>query len=273
MSSRDAALVPLPPGPLLGMAHGALEVTVAPSAGGRLAQIRFDGLDWLVGHDEHTQAANAWGGFPMVPWAGRVRGGRLDWEGRRHMLPINLGGHAIHGAGFVLPWQVEAQGASRIELSLALPEDARWPFGGRVVQRIEVGERRLRMELTLTAGERSLPAVLGWHPWFRKPDHLGFEPSRCYPRDAEGIAHLPLIDPPPRPWDHCFINDCPVLLHRHGQRIRLTSSCRHWVVYDEPGHATCVEPQTGPPDAFNLGLAATVAAGVSLSAWFQIDWL
>lgn len=272
-SGGDDALAPLAPGPLVGIAHGALEVTIAPSAGGRLARIRFDDLDWLVGHDEHTQATIAWGSYPMVPWAGRVRDGLFDWRGRRYALPINLGGHAIHGVGYVLPWQVVAQSPSQVELSLALPEDARWPFGGRAFQRIEVGERRLRMELTLIAGEQDMPAVLGWHPWFRKPDRLEFEPSRCYPRDAEGLAHLPLVDPPPAPWDDCFLNDRPVVLHKHGQRIRLTSDCDHWVVFDETRHATCVEPQTGPPDAYNLGLAATVEAGASLSAWFQIEWL
>lgn len=273
VSAADDALAPMAAGPLMGIAHGALEVAVAPSAGGRLARIRFDGADWLVGHDEHTQAMIAWGSYPMVPWAGRVRGGGFEWRGQRYALPINLGGHAIHGVGFALPWQVETHAASHMELSLQLPEDARWPFGGRAFQRIEVGERRLRMELTVTAGERDMPAVLGWHPWFRKPDRVEFEPSRCYPRDAEGLAHLPLIDPPPSPWDDCFLNDRPVVLHRQGQCIRLTSDGDHWVVYDEPRHATCVEPQTGPPDAFNLGLAATVAAGTSFSAWFQIEWL
>ena len=33
----------------------------------------------------------------------------------------------------------------------------------------------------------------------------------------------------------------------------MSSSCDHWVVYDEPEHAVCIEPQSGPPDAFNLG--------------------
>ncbi len=273
VSGGDDALAPMAPGPLVGIRHAALEVTVAPAAGGRVARIRFDGLDWLVGHDEHTQAMIAWGSYPMVPWAGRVRAGRFEWQGRRHALPINLGNHAIHGVGFALPWQVEAQSSSHVELSLALPQDKRWPFGGRVIQRIEVADRQLRLVLTLTAGEHDMPAVLGWHPWFRKPDRLEFEPSRCYPRDAEGLALLPLVEPPPAPWDDCFLNERPVELHRNGQRIRLSSDCHHWVVYDEPRHATCVEPQTGPPDAFNLGLAATVAAGASLSAWFQIDWL
>jgi aldose 1-epimerase len=35
--------------------------------------------------------------------------------------------------------------------------------------------------------------------------------------------------------------------------LEVSSSCDHWVVYTEPPHAVCVEPQSGPPDAFNLG--------------------
>ena len=35
--------------------------------------------------------------------------------------------------------------------------------------------------------------------------------------------------------------------------LALESSLDHWVVYDEPDHAICVEPQSGPPDALNLG--------------------
>ena len=31
----------------------------------------------------------------------------------------------------------------------------------------------------------------------------------------------------------------------------LASSADHWVVYDEPSHALCVEPQTGPPNDVN----------------------
>jgi aldose 1-epimerase len=45
------------------------------------------------------------------------------------------------------------------------------------------------------------------------------------------------------------------------------------VVYDEPAHATCVEPQSGPPDAFNLGRARDLEPGASLSARFLWEWV
>jgi aldose 1-epimerase len=268
----DAALNPLAPGPLLRIAHGDLAVDIAPAAGGRIAQITFEQHQWLVGHDKHNQAAIAWGSYPMLPWAGRIRHGHFAFEGKHYELPLNLGEHAIHGVGFTMPWHLDEHSPTHAVLSLQLPEDERWPFGGTAHQRIEVSDRQLRLTLTLTAGARAMPATMGWHPWFRKPDELDFHPSHYYPRDHQGIAHLPLAEPPPHPWDDCFINDQSVLLYRHGQRLRLSSDCDHWVVYDETRHATCVEPQTGPPDAFNLAPSLQVPAGSSISAWYLMAW-
>jgi len=247
-------------------------VVIAPDAGGRVAQLHYDGIDWLVGHSEEAAGAIAWGSYPMVPWAGRIRHGRLGFDGESYALPINLGEHAIHGVGFALPWQLDMHGAHELELSLALPEDVRWPFGGRAHQRFEVTERALRMVLSVTAGERGMPAVIGWHPWFRKPERIEFSPSLAYPRDAEGMVMLPLVEPPAGPWDDCFLNDDPVIVHHAGQRLQLASDCRHWVVYDQPAHATCIEPESGPPDAFNIGGAAWLAPGATLGAWFTMEW-
>lgn len=270
-AAGQGAMAPLAPGPLIRIGHRTLRVDIAPQAGGRIAQIARDGVDHLVGHGEGTAAMIAWGSYPMVPWAGRIRHGRFVFDGADHRLSANLGGHAIHGLGFGLPWRVEAHAATHAELSLALPEDARWPFGGTARQRIEVDEDRLRMTLEVQAGEQAMPAAIGWHPWFRKPDAVEFAPEAVYPRDAEGIAVRPLAPPPPGPWDDCFVNERPVVLRYGATRLRLTSDCTHWVVYDETAHATCVEPQTGPPDAFNLA-PAVLRPGQALRAWYLLEW-
>jgi aldose 1-epimerase len=272
-AAPDGALRPLAPGPLIRIGHGALAVEIAPQAGGRIARVAFDGVEWLVGHNAGNAAAIAWGSFPMLPWAGRVRHGRFDFRGEPQRLPVNLGAHAIHGVALDLPWQVEEHAPARVALSLRLPQDERWPFGGTARQLVEADERRLQLTLTLSAGERAMPATIGWHPWFPKPDALDFRPGHYYPRDAEGIARLPLAGPPPGPWDDCFVNREPVLLRRGGQCLRLASDCDHWVVYDEPAHATCVEPQSGPPDAFNLGRARELEPGESFSVRFLWEWV
>ncbi|MFC3816806.1 aldose epimerase [Lysobacter sp. GCM10012299] len=268
---RVDAMAPLAAGPVTTIGVGAVAVDIAPEAGGRIAQIRVDGIEQLVGHGDDS-AAIAWGCYPMVPWAGRVRHGRFASEGRHHHLPLNLGVHAIHGVGFTMPWQLPSHGPDHAELSLSMPQDERWPFGGSAHQRIEVGHRHIRLTLSATAGEQAMPATIGWHPWFRKPDRMQFEPRMIYPRDADGIAIRPLTAPTPGPWDDCFINDLPVLVERGGQRIRLTSDCVHWVVYDAAAHATCVEPQSGPPDAFNLE-PIVLAPHTSVAAWFLLEWM
>jgi aldose 1-epimerase len=273
LARSGSAHGPLAPGKLIRIARGALALDIAPDAGGRIAQIVHAGVEWLVGYSYANTAMIAWGCYPMLPWAGRIRHGRFDFDNKRYELAINLDDHAIHGVGFAMPWRVETHSQHHVELSLQLPEDARWPFGGSARQRIEVAtEKSLRMQLSVTAGERAMPAVIGWHPWFSKPDRLDFQPSAFYPRDAEGIAIRPLAPPPPGPWDDCFVNTKAVVLHRDGQHLRLTSDCTHWVIYDAPAHATCIEPQSDPPDAFNLEPVA-IAPGNSLAAWFLLEWL
>jgi aldose 1-epimerase len=265
-------MAPLAPGPLIHLGTSTLSAAIAPQAGGRIAQVTFEGVEQLVGPGDGASAMIGWGCYPRVPWAGRIRRGRFGFRGRQYQLVPNLGGHAIHGVAMGLPWQVEAQSPACLELSLALPEDERWPFGGACHQRIELGVRQLDLRLSVTATRQAMPAVIGWHPWFRKPDRLDFTPTLVYPRDGEGIATCPPVPPVPRPWDDCFDNRDPVRVHRGGQSLRLTSDCQHWVVYDEPLHATCIEPQTGPPDGFNLA-PFVLEVGATLEAWFRMEWL
>jgi aldose 1-epimerase len=184
----DGALRPFPPGPLTRLACGRLQVDIAVDAGGRIARISREGMDWLVGYDDANAAMIAWGCYPMLPWAGRIRRGRFVFEGRPYQLPVNLEGHAIHGVGFALPWQVTECESHRIELSLQLPRDECWPFGGVAVHRIKLTDDAVHCHLSLQAGEEAMPRpVLGWHPWFVKPDRLEFHPQAFYPRDDEAL--------------------------------------------------------------------------------------
>lgn len=263
----------LPPGPLLTIADGALVVEIAPLAGGRVAQIHCDGIAQLIGHGDHgATGAIAWGSYPMVPWCGRIRAGAFAFEGGRHQLPVDGDGHALHGVGYLLPWQVSTHSARLVSMTLALPRDARWPFGGVAGQRIEVEGRQLAMTLSLTAVEHAMPFALGWHPWLRKPERLEFRPEAMYPRDVQGITVLPPGLVRPGPWDDCFVNRADVVSHRAGQRLRMTSDCREWVVYDVLEAATCIEPQTAPPDSFNLRPELVLRPGETANARFVMTW-
>lgn len=175
----DDALAALPAGELHWLRCGDLEVALATGAGGRVAHLRYRGMEWLVDAQQAGPAAIAWGCYPMVPWAGRIRRGKFRFDGAPHALPLNFGGHAIHGVGFTRPWQVERMEAATATLSLALPCDRYWPFGGIATQEVALQPHRLQLRLSVQAGERAMPAVLGWHPWFSSQSGCCSRPARC----------------------------------------------------------------------------------------------
>jgi aldose 1-epimerase len=213
-----------------------------------------------------------WGCYPMAPWAGRIRDGRFTFRGRVVQLPLNMAPHAIHGTVFERAWTVVGPD----EIAIDLGPD--WPFAGRVSQRFELHDDGLWVSLELLADE-PMPAVVGWHPWFRRtvggsPIDLRFEPGRMLERGADGLPTGALVDPKPRPWDDCFVEvrSAPRVSWPGVLTLEITSSADHWVVYDESDDGLCVEPQTGPPDAVNLGGTTVVEPGAPLTAWMDWRW-
>ena len=234
---------------VLEFAGDAWSAVVDAEHGGRLASFTVHDHELLVEAHEHPDSI-AWGAYPMVPFAGRIRRGRLAFGGEVHELPANMEPHAIHGYGYTSAWAVVDDRTIQLELG------APWPFAARVSQTFRSEHDALSIEMTVQALEDQ-PVQLGWHPWFRRSNGAGelgveFEPTAMYELDDEAIPTGALVDPPPGPWDNCFtgLHRNPVL--RWGDvGVELSSTADHWVVYDEPTHAVCVEPQTGPPNRSN----------------------
>jgi aldose 1-epimerase len=227
----DDALAALPAGELHWLRCGDLEVALATGAGGRVAHLRYRGMEWLVDAQQAGPAAIAWGCYPMVPWAGRIRRGQFRFDGAPHALPLNFGGHAIHGG-----------------LHAALAGRAHGGGHGHAVAGAAV-RQVLAVWRRCNAGGRSAaspPAAASLGPGRRARDAggAGLAPlvsqaraaavlaPRDVPAGRGGIATLPAVDPVPGPWDDCFIADSDITLLRGGQRLRLRSDHDHWVVYD-----------------------------------------
>ena len=250
---------------------GATSVTIAPHDGGRISSLVIDGDELLI--TEPRDDPIAWGCYPMVPWAGRLREGTLHFDATSYELPVDHPPHAIHGTGYTHSWRTVEAG--RLALALASP----WPFGGRVVHDLELTSERLRCQLTVTAGEQRMPAMVGWHPWFRRSLSAGsravlhLEAGQMWQRGADGIPTGHLVAPASGPWDDCFtdLRSDPRIEWPGVREIRLSSTCQHWVVYDEQEHALCVEPQSGPPNQLNRD-PVVLEPHESLRARFELAW-
>jgi len=250
---------------------GVAKATFEVDHGGRLSSLCVGDLELLVTSGAETIA---YGCYPMAPWAGRIREGRFCWAGREHQLPINLPPHAIHGTVFERPWRRQGE-------QLHVDLGASWPWPGRVCSVLQLLPDGLSWSLEVHAERDPMPVVLGWHPWFRRqlarggPLEVTFNAAGMMRRDASGITTTEVIDVPEGPWDDCFVGvQRPVKLRWPGAvTLTIDSDCSHWVVYDEPDHAVCVEPQSGPPDAVNLGLAAEVVPGRPFIRTMTLRWV
>jgi aldose 1-epimerase len=244
------------------LSNGTVFVSVDPAAGGRIAQIEIDEQPYLV--DEESEPI-LWGCYPMAPWAGRVRNARFEFADRIHFLEADAPPNAIHGTAYKQPWTAIDQGLDYVDMSCELA----WPLSGRAQQHIVLTEAELVCVLTVMATTQPMPATIGWHPWLRL--HTDF--AGMYVRGDDGLPTGETITPPPSPWDDCFVGSrhAPRLDYEH-LTLTVESDCDHWVVYDMPDHATCVEPQSGPPDAFNLGAATVLQPGELLQRVMRIRW-
>ncbi len=252
---------------MIEMEVGDAAMSVDPDAGGRIARITVGEVELLK--SDRSGGPLTWGCYPMAPWAGRVRSGVFEFDGVRHQMPLNLGAHAIHGTTFEREWQVVDAGRDYCDLQC----DLAWPFGGTAHQHMQLDALGLALVLTVYANVLPMPAVVGWHPCFRKPLIADLQFERMYVRDNAYIAVPTFVPPKPHPWDDCFVGPTePLRLHYPGLTVTLTSDCDHWVVYDEPDDVTCVEPQSGPPDAFTIGGATRLEPGDLLQRHMAIRW-
>lgn len=253
---------------------------IDPAAGGRLASLVAGGRERLIDRPQAGSPfpAISWGSFLMTPWVGRLGNGRLEWEGAAYELEANLGPHAIHGACFDRPWQVDRLADDSVDLSLTI-DPRRWPFGGVARQRLSLGRGSLTSLASVTAGAR-MPAALGWHPWFRRDasedvavqvsagERLELGPSllptgrRLPVQGSFDLRAGPSLGE--RRLDAVFVDVRGPAIVRWPDlelRIEFGEPVASVVVFSPPG-AVCVEPATAWPDAIRLAAAGVPGTGV-----------
>jgi aldose 1-epimerase len=202
------------------------QIAIDLDNGARITSITWREMQFAVPY-RGDPLTHGW--YAMGPWAGRIR------------LPTNvIPPHAIHGYGFTSSWQEIGPGRSLLHL----PK----PYGSATIeQTIEVLDDAVRWSLEYDPGDCKLPAWIGMHPWFpRDLDRGGsaeieFKAAKMLKRDEDGIPSGEYVPQPAGPWDDAF--------------TEIESDAPWWVVYNEDPEGVCIEPQTAPPDAQNLGIS------------------
>jgi aldose 1-epimerase len=121
---------------------------------------------------------------------------------------------------------------------------------------------------------------MGWHPWFRRrlesgsPAVLELEARSMYERGADGLPTGRLRGMKAGPWDDAFCDLIrpPRILWESALQLDLRSDVEDWVIYSEREIGLCVEPQSAPPNAFELGRAAHLPPGGRLKRRFEMRW-
>lgn len=261
------------------LSHGAT-AAILDLLGGRLTTLAVDGLELLVsnGPDQFH-----FGSFPMAPWAGRLRHGRLQFDGRVVDVPRNSPPHALHGLVTDRVWTVLTVDQRSVTLVIDLGREAwdPWPWPCSVVQAVSLEEDGADFVLEVHADE-PMPAHVGWHPWFRRRlgpgaaelAQLYVGSGQVYLNGPDGLPSGEMSAPPPPPWDYCFVGltEPPVVRWPGALELTVDSDCDHWVLYDADPAGICVEPWTGPPNCLNGPRPRIVTPDNPLRAWMSWRW-
>lgn len=157
---------------MLTLTSGDLTLELAPDIGGSIARFfsRRAGqyLHWLRPAPPEARDALEMASFPLVPFCGRIRGGRFIFGGQTVNLPPNFHGspHAVHGDGWQRRWTVAAHTQTSATLTF-VHHRADWPFAFRARQMFQLAAGRLTVELAVAnTDSRPMPLGLGQHPYF-----------------------------------------------------------------------------------------------------------
>ncbi|MDM0026919.1 aldose 1-epimerase [Variovorax saccharolyticus] len=187
-------------GGLVELAAGRLRLLLAPQVGGAIAALHEqrggERLDWLRPASAQDVARGdpfAMGSFPLLPWCNRIRDSRARFAGRDIAIAAThparpSGKHALHGLGWLRPWQVAEAGPAHARLTLAFEADDQWPWAFEASQRFELDPAGLRCTLALTNRDTApMPAGIGHHPYFahRPGTRLRSATAAMWRSDAE----------------------------------------------------------------------------------------
>lgn len=162
-------------------ASGKVFFSLVPGGGASVTDLILHGKSILDGCQTPVEVSvNNWGKSGMLfPFPNRLREGRYEWGGERLEFPVNdpATGTALHGLGMdknieLIGYEIGENEATAVCQYQSQGENASYPFPFTFTAVFKI-EYPGQLTITLAFrndGDRSIPAGLGWHPYF----HLGY---------------------------------------------------------------------------------------------------
>ena len=271
--------------PDLTLRAGALRLDLRPDWGGRVVRFghqdagdilvpvtapRFDPADWPRA-----------GAYPLVPFHNRVEDACFLMGGRLIRLPVHpaTAPHALHGVGSRVAWRVQAHTDRAALLRLDWDAGDAWPWSFQAWQGFWLSRAGLRIALRLrNCAATPMPAGLGWHPFFVRPDRITDDAVTGWRTDAELLPTGPSVPRQDVTGDTQYLADWSRVSLALPGGLHLTlhqpHGLRHLVLHAPPGPYACIEPVSHRPNALRLpGLPdmGPLMPGHSIRAGVRLD--
>ena len=266
---------------------------IEPSAGGRLRSLVIDGHEVIGSVPKAALTAflgrvpavrRDWyrGSFPLAPWAGTLPGGEFEFDGVRYVVESDTANVAQHGVIAECEWRITDDARAEGKLTLSTPFGpglvGRWPFEGCAVQSFMLDETTLKMCLEIHSAHGRMPAIAGYHPWFRRELDSGalasvsFTPAKRLVAIGKGLVTSE--DLGERPWDDLFVelSESPRISWPDGPTLTLESDAVVWVYFERMPVAFCVEPWTGANEGLETEWTKIVTPSDPLTLNFTISF-
>ncbi len=211
--------------------------------------------------------------FPLVPYSNRIANAAFDWAGQSYYLSRNFAQeqHAIHGLGWLMPWQIAQVSENSALLTLDFAGSDAWPWPFMATQKITLYDHALDIKLKAqNKSNAQVPLAFGYHPYFDKAGaSLQFCSNKVWmsspdalPTHAIDLAgqfdFSNIIPVAGRDVDHCYtgwdgVTNIRWEGRKYGLEIKASPELPAAVVFIPlDGDAFCFEPVPHVNNALNM---------------------
>lgn len=258
---------------------GPLRCELRPELGGAIAGLWLDDRPVLRSLPAAQLAsARQAAGYPVVPYSNRIGQAAIVWQGTQQPQVRHPGDapQAIHGLGWLRPWELLDQDETSAMLAFEHRADASWPFAFDCSHTLRLQPSGLELALAVTNQSREpAPMGLGWRLAFpRQPGtRIAFRATGRWELDAEqhplrrhADAGLD-ADAASLDLDRCFDGwDGVAEVRAAALRVRVSSSLTRLVVSAGAGTDTLtLAPVSHVPNAVHRYATGVPAADLGLA--------